>query len=276
MLESSKVKNIQFKKSKMGYDQTEVDDFLDEIEQDILDAESQISALNEKVKGLEAENNNIKISQSSIQSVLVCAQKLADEIVEKARVEAQGIIDAAKEDAAATQHESETRRIAAEQAIKQLLADAVKKSEGMINAAHDSVARQQRLFDDIKRQIANFKNDMLAKYKQHVELLAQMPDAVLVNATEAADNVINATEQEAQEKPQDVPETETKQETDDSNNQEDNSNSADSKQNGFTVNVQAYDDDDDADQTPLSSEEDDPVENEEIDFGKSDFFNLNK
>ena len=73
-----------------------------------------------------------------------------------------------------------------------------------------------------------------------------MPDAVLVNATEAADNVMNATEQEAQEKPQDIPETETKQETDDSNNQEDNSNSADSKQNGFTVNVQAYDDDDDA------------------------------
>ncbi len=283
MLDSSKIQQVQFSKSKNGYDQIEVDNFLDVIEQDYSEAVNQISALSQKVKNLEAENESIKISQSSIQSVLVSAQKLADEIVEKARAEAQEIINAANENAKTVEHESETRKIAADQAIKQLLADAAKKSEGMITAAHDSVARQQVLFDDLKRQISDFKNDIKAKYKEHIELLAQIPDTVPGNANEAAAAVKDIMEQA--EKQEDI---QTQNEADevinyaDENFENDNIEDTVSEEqpNGFIVNIPVDDQDDDGleNQIIQSSIEQDAYDNtdEEIDFGKSSFFRRNK
>lgn len=280
MLNSSQISQAQFSKSKNGYDQVEVDNLLDAIEKDYNEFEGQLSALNAKIKSLEAENESIKISQSSIQSVLVSAQKLADEIVEKARVDAEGIINEAVEKAKAVEHESETRKIAAEQAIKQLLADAAKKSEGMITAAHDSVARQQILFDDLKQQISDFKNDIKAKYKEHIELLAQIPDCVPGTATEAAAAVKDMIEQKENESAAEPIAEENQIEQIEEDAPVDTAEEVvEEKSSGFTVNF-PYDDDDleEQEQTIESSIEQDTYDNpeEEIDFGKSKFFRRNK
>lgn len=279
MLNSSQISQAQFSTAKNGYAQVEVDNLLDVIEKDYIEVESRISELNAKIKHLEAENESIKISQSSIQSVLVSAQKLADEIVQKARDEAQEIINDANQKAKVVEHESETRKIAAEQAIKQLLADAAKKSEGMITAAHDSVARQQILFDELKQQISDFKNDIKAKYKEHIELLAQIPDSVPGTATEAAATVKDMIEQNQNISVQDEveKEVETEQNQETTITEDIEETSFDEEPSGFTVNI-PIDDEEDQDTTLQSSIEQDTYDNpdEEIDFGKSKFFRRNK
>ena len=275
MLNSNKINEVQFDRSKNGYDQVQVDAFLDTVEQDYTEFEQKLSALTAKVKELEAGNENIKISQSSIQAVLVSAQRLADEIVEKARVDAQNIIDEANAKAKVVNDDTEARKAAADQAIKQLIADAAKKSEGMITAAHDSVARQQILFDELKQQIAKFKNDIKAKYKEHIELLSQIPDSVLGTATEAAAAVKTLIEQGEENNDEEYSDA------DDNNNESTDSYSADpdefdddadanKKANGFQVNI-AFDEDDQTDNDSVSDNPDD-----EIGFGKSKFFRKNK
>ena len=52
------------------------------------------------------------------------------------------------------------------------------KAESITAAANDSVERQQVLFDKLKMEIAAFKAGISAKYKEHLEILSQVPDTV--------------------------------------------------------------------------------------------------
>ena len=61
------------------------------------------------------------------------------------------------------------------------------KSEAMISAAHDSVARQQLLFDKLKLDIVNFKSQVMAIYKEHIDSLSKLPDEVPFDSVRAAE-----------------------------------------------------------------------------------------
>ncbi|MEG1887815.1 MAG: hypothetical protein RR177_06755, partial [Oscillospiraceae bacterium] len=68
-----------------------------------------------------------------------------------------------------------------------ILAQAVEKSESMIAAAHDSVARQQLNFDKLRTEVAAFKKNIISKYKSQIELIAQIPDEVPFDAKRASE-----------------------------------------------------------------------------------------
>lgn len=189
MLTAAEIRNVKFSRVMSGYKQDEVDVFLDKIEADYVNVERTIKEYQAKIEALNEEINEFKASQNSIQSVLISAQTLADNIVKDAKAKSEEIIRNAessidgitmreKELAAAFEMKAQESRIALEKELEEMVAKAKFKADSITAAAEDSVARQQMLFDKLKAEIAAFKTSVNAKYKQHLELLSTIPDTV--------------------------------------------------------------------------------------------------
>lgn len=189
MLNANEIKNVKFSKAMGGYKQEEVEIFLDKIEADYLQFERIIKEYRTKIENNEKEIKELKEAQNSIQSVLLSAQGLADNIVKEAKEKSEEIIRSAESNITAiTDRErelSQTFEIKAQErkaALEKELSDMVKqaqiKADSITAAANDSVARQQMMFDKLKIEVASFKASVNSKYKEHLELLAKIPDSV--------------------------------------------------------------------------------------------------
>lgn len=198
MYTANDIRNIKFPKSMNGYKQDEVDLFLDGVEEDYAQFDAKIRDLESKVSTLSKQVDDLNISQNSIQNVLVSAQKLADQIVGEAKEKAEQIIVEAKvrandinrstdEKAAEDMAVAERNKREAEAEYVKIMQRTAEKSEDMITAAHDSVARQQLLFDKLKLDIVNFKSQVMAIYKEHIDSLSKLPDEVPFDAVRAAE-----------------------------------------------------------------------------------------
>lgn len=201
MPSANEIRDVKFTVAKNGYLRNEVDDLLDAVEADYLKYETETAKLRAAVASLTKELEEAKSSENSIQTVLISAQKLADEIVEKARLEAAEIIaesknktdlaeQKAKEAIIEIERQAIENRKIAEAEIEKMRADALATTEAMITSAKDSVARQQIQFETIKSEVSQFKEQIKAVYKEHIELLAKIPDEVTGNPIEASDAMV--------------------------------------------------------------------------------------
>ena len=189
MLNSVDIKNVKFSKARSGYNQEEVDVLLDKIETDYAHLERAAKDFQNKIDGLNKEIEGYKNSQNSLQNILLNAQKLADQIVDDAKIKSAEMIKEAEERVAIITKEEEDlsqefevkaneRKSELESELSQTIAVAEKRASSVTTAADDSVKRQQVLFDKIKLEIAAFRADITQKYKEHLELLQKIPDTV--------------------------------------------------------------------------------------------------
>ena len=77
-----------------------------------------------------------------------------------------------------------------------MLENAQKKSDAITLAAADSVARQQALFDKLKKDIADFRAQVTDAYKNHLELLKQIPNSVSMEPKKVAEILSNEIDKE--------------------------------------------------------------------------------
>ena len=135
MLSSNDIRNIKFSKSVGGYKQEEVEIFLDKVENDYEQYERTLRELSEKINALNGQIEGFKETQNSIQSVLLSAQKLADQIVDEAKAKSEEIISNAeanisiitareKELSNAFELKASERKAVAEAEINEMLAEA--------------------------------------------------------------------------------------------------------------------------------------------------------
>ncbi len=197
MLSSNDVRDVRFSKAMGGYKQEEVDAFLDSVEEDYRQYEAYVKSLQEKLSSITAEVEEYKTSQSSLQSVLISAQQLADSIVNEAKGKAQKILDDAKAAAEVATSEAKTmlvnfdeklgeKRDAAQKELDDILKKGEAKRAAIETATADSVKREQALFDKIRLEIAAFKNELMEAYKKHIEIISKLPDCVAMDAESAA------------------------------------------------------------------------------------------
>ncbi len=197
MLSSKEIRNVKFSKSMSGYKQEEVDVLLDKIEADYDQFERTLREMSSKIEQLRGEVEEYKSSQGSIQSVLVSAQKLADQIVEEAKLKSGEIIESAQksiENITAREQEltcafdkkAGERKEALENQVEGIIKSAEDKKAAVEKATQNSVERQQMLFDKLKIEIAAFKADITKKYKEHIEILSKIPDTVPMDPKEIA------------------------------------------------------------------------------------------
>lgn len=200
MLKSSDIRGAVFQTQMGGYKRDEVDVLLGQIYEDYKQFESVVSAHQAKIEALEKELEEKDISMNSINTVLISAQKLADDIVAQAQKKAE-------ETVAAANVESENIKLRTKKALEEIdavitdqknkaqaqvdvmLQDAARKSEGMILAAKDSVTREQLLFDKLKSEVAEFKQQIKEAYKSHIESISKLPEEVVLSPELAASTI---------------------------------------------------------------------------------------
>ncbi len=189
MLSVSEIRDVKFSRAVGGYKADEVDVLLDKIEADYAAFERIIKDYEIKVETLNSQIDGFKSSQNSIQNVLVSAQGLADKIVSEAKEKSEEIIKQAqanietitareKELSAAFELKAQEQKNGLERELKKMVEQAKEKSEVIVAATEERVKHQQMLFDKLKLEIAALKSGVLAKYKEHMELLSKIPDSV--------------------------------------------------------------------------------------------------
>lgn len=203
MLTAAEIRNVKFTKAMGGYKQEEVDVLLDRIEADYAQYDRAIKEYKARIEALNKEAETLKNSQNSIQNVLLSAQKLADQIVDEAKQKSEEIVNNAqsnieiitareKELATAFDIKAKERKDKLEKELDDMVKTAKIKSDSMIAAAEDSVARQQLLYDKLKMEMSAFKAAVSAKYREHLELLKALPDTVPMDPKRMAEIVAAA------------------------------------------------------------------------------------
>lgn len=213
------IRSVKFDYSVRGYKVADVDMFLDEVAEDVDKLIAQNRALGERLTKLMKEQENgaptpktneapvvektvsPKVDNSdsieSVQSILVSAQRFSDQIINEANEKAASILYEANTKAkeidekvasvlGAFEKDIAERKSNADAQISKMLTDAAIKSEGIITAAHDSVARQQLLFDKLKVEVSEFKKRLFDNHKQQLEILQKFPDTVPYDPEHAA------------------------------------------------------------------------------------------
>ena len=209
------IRSVKFDYAMRGYKVTDVEMFLDEVAEDFDKLIAQNRALGERLSALmkEKENteNDVKPAQpvpetpkvnnsdsvEQVQSILVSAQRFSDQIINEANEKAAAILFEANTKAkeidekvatvlTAFEKDVAERKSNADTEISKMLNDAAVKAEGIITAAHDSVARQQLLFDKLKVEVSEFKKQLFDNHKQQLEVLQRIPDSVPYDPEHAA------------------------------------------------------------------------------------------
>lgn len=197
MMNANEIKNVRFAAAVGGYKKDEVDVFLDKVEADYEQFEKTLRELNGQINELKTELEDCKNSQGNIQNVLISAQKFADQIVEEAKQKSAEIISSAQESiekitaqekelTSAFDKKAGERKNALQNDVDKIIANAEEKQTAIENATQDCVDRQQLLFNKMKIEVAAFKAEITAKYKEHLELLASLPDSVPSDPSEIA------------------------------------------------------------------------------------------
>ncbi|MBQ9919966.1 MAG: DivIVA domain-containing protein [Clostridia bacterium] len=207
------IRSVKFDYAMRGYKVADVEMFLSEVASDVDKLVAQNRALGERLTALmkEQENNaaapvaaapEVKAVDNSdnienVQSILISAQRFCDQIINEANEKAAAILLEANTKAKEIDEKVATvllvfekdiaeRKANADAEIEKMLTDAAVKSEGIITAAHDSVARQQLLFDKIKVEVSEFKKQLFDNHKQQLEILQKIPDTVPYDPEHAA------------------------------------------------------------------------------------------
>ncbi|MBO5359093.1 MAG: DivIVA domain-containing protein [Clostridia bacterium] len=189
MFTAEEIKNVGFSKSMSGYKPEEVEIFLDKVASDYQNFEKIVNEYKAEVARLQNEIDTAEHSKNSIQSVLLNAQKLAEQIVAEAKAQSDEMIRNAEDSIAvlAAQEKEMTttfelkaaeRKSNLEAELSEMVKDAKLKADSITAAADDSVRRQQVLFDKLKLEVAAFKSAVTSKYKEHLSILQEIPDAV--------------------------------------------------------------------------------------------------
>lgn len=197
MLSSKEIRTIKFSNAVGGYKKEEVDILLDKLEVDFDKYERIYAEQNAEIERLKGEIEEYKVSQNSIQNVLLSAQKLADQIVEDAKQKSEQIVKEAqasielitakeKELTFAFDRKAGERKAKLEEEIEKYLADAQEKAKAIEKASEDCVEKQQAIFERTKLEVAGFKTEITRLYKEHLELLSSLPDMADVDPKLAA------------------------------------------------------------------------------------------
>ena len=134
MITAQDIREKTFEKSKFGggYDMAQVDEFLEEIADDLTNAQKESSVLRSKMKVLVEKIEEYRSNESALNQSILAAQKLAQQIEAEAREKADALISDAQKKADETigsitaKKEFEEKRLAAAQAASAKFLDGIR------------------------------------------------------------------------------------------------------------------------------------------------------
>ena len=158
MLTPSDIANKKFEKAAFGYRQEEVDSFIADVASSFSRINEEKNELEQKLEVLADKLEEYRSSEDSLRTVLLGAQKLGDNIIRESKAKAEVMLQEATAKSEA------------------LLQEASSRSETMIADTTSKMLHEKEILDNIKREVADFKGRLLSMYRQHLELIAALPE----------------------------------------------------------------------------------------------------
>ena len=172
MLTPSDISNKKFEKGAFGYKPEEVDAFLAEIVGSYNEMYQEKCAAEEKMLVLAEKLEEYRANEDSLKTVLLGAQKLGENIVRDSKAKAEVIL------------------ADAENQVKQVFAESESK-----------IIKEKETLVTLQKETADFKKQLLAMYRQHLELISLMPESneEKVSPEEEAEPVVEEVAEEIAE-----------------------------------------------------------------------------
>ncbi len=202
MLTPDKIKEKQFQSSGRGsYRADDVDVFMNEVSASYEQMFKENGDLIRKISILAKKVEEYRADEESLKLALLNAQKLADQIVAEAKEKSEKdyadsaaaaekqLADAkaeAEELSANSKRESAAIIDSARAEAERIIAEANKKSDDILGNINRKVTHETLVFDMTKKEAAEFKCKLVAMYKEHINLINQLPDIVDEQLDEAA------------------------------------------------------------------------------------------
>ena len=147
MLTPNDISSKKFEKSAFGYKPEEVDAFLSDILGSYNEMYQEKTAAEEKLLVLAEKLEEYRANEDSLKTVLLGAQKLGENIVRDSKAKAEVIL------------------ADAENQVKQVFAESESK-----------IIKEKETLVTLQKETADFKKQLLAMYRQHLELISLMPE----------------------------------------------------------------------------------------------------
>lgn len=172
MLTPMDIHNHEFKKSFRGYDENEVDDFLDRIVSDYEKILRENEKLKERTNLNEKELNHYKSLEQNLQDTLLVAQKTAEEVISSARKTAKEIRENATNEAQSV-HENTMRE--AQNIRVQAQLDAKKSLDEAAHRLHAVAVEYERLVREKNSFLLKIRTALETELAVVTQLLATIP-----------------------------------------------------------------------------------------------------
>jgi len=171
MYTAADIRNVEFSKNMGGYKIAEVDAFRDACADTVQALTAEKEELSKKMSILADKLVEYRRDEDAIRSALLRAERMGDEVVREAQKQAEKMLADA--------------RYQADNALEL----AKKNTEEYIASSKETIAFYEAELARAKKEVSDFKTNMLILYKEHLALLKSIPE---VRAEAPADNATPA------------------------------------------------------------------------------------
>ncbi len=165
MLTTKDVNAVVFEKAMRGYRPESVDNFLDKVVRQLDDDTKTIATLKKEVEALEEKMcilaqriEEYEEDENTLKSALLNAQRMGESIINEAQQKADATLHESKQKADTMLHEASVR------------------AENLTRLAIEENRDQEVELERVKKDVSDFKANVLNLYRQHIQSLSTLPD----------------------------------------------------------------------------------------------------
>jgi cell division initiation protein len=155
-LSADDIQEQRFHDAWRGYNQEEVDDFLDRVAEVLERAQRENAALNQRVSELEQTVATSRETEEMLKTTLVSAQQAAEEAKAKARAQAEMMLKEAEARARKTNEETREKKASTEADIRRRMQDAEREHQARTRELDASVDRLREFETELKQRLKAF------------------------------------------------------------------------------------------------------------------------
>ncbi|MGN0641661.1 MAG: DivIVA domain-containing protein [Huintestinicola sp.] len=158
MITARDINTKRFEQARPGYKTEEVDEFLKEIAAQIDASSKEKEDTDKKIEVLVESIRKYKSDEEALKDALIGAQKQARAVLAEAQTKAQQII------------------AEAQQKAEQIISAANVKSDEIIGSTAIRAEKAKAQLETMQKEVSSFKSEILAMYKNHLELITSLPE----------------------------------------------------------------------------------------------------
>ena len=158
MFSPKDIRETVFEQTARGYNTEDVDSFLAQMATQVEELVLRRDELEKKLAEATAQMSIYEQDGDALRSALVTAEKIKAQTIASAKEESDKLIADAKAEA------------------EKIVADAQFKSDTIVGAISSKVDVEEATLRALKKQVDDFKNNVLGIYKEHLESLAKLPE----------------------------------------------------------------------------------------------------